>query len=418
MGRAYDASDKDRIVGCLLRHAGNVTATAGELGVERRTVQRVAAESRDPRVEELLKGRGYKAMGAAPTPTPAEAAVDMATAGRWASITATLKKTPLTLDAIAAKAEVSRGAALDWIEARKAAGANIREAGDAYSIEKTPPVGLLGGFTHEYVSRPDNTFVFGAMGDTHIGSKYFRGDVLDSLYDAYAEAGVDRVYHTGNWVDGEARFNKFDLDVHGMDAQIREMARVYPRKPGIDTYAVAGDDHEGWYGQREGIDIGAHAEALMHRAGRTDWHDIGYMESAVKLVNCNTGAEAAMYVVHPGGGSSYALSYVIQKIIESYGGGEKPAVGLYGHYHKLLSMNYRNVWAVMTGTTQDQNPFMRKKRLEAHVGGMLIRMRQDPETGAIVGFQPDMLRYFNRGFYSGRWSHGGEVVLPERSINA
>jgi hypothetical protein len=58
---------------------------------------------------------------------------------------------------------------------------------------------------------------------------------------------------------------------------------------------------------------------------------------------------------------------------------------------------------------------MRKKRLEAHVGGSLVKLRQDPATGAIVSMQPELIRYFNKGFYAGtgRWSkHGPVKMLP------
>jgi len=181
---------------------------------------------------------------------------------------------------------------------------------------------------------------------------------------------------------------------------------------------VWGDDHEGWYVQREGIDVGAYAEHIMREAGH-DWINLGFMESHILLRNANSGKTQTLAVVHPGGGSAYALSYTIQKIVESYEGGEKPAVGLYGHYHKMMAANVRNVWAIQTGCQQDQTPFMRKKRLEAHVGGVLVKLRQDPRTGAIVSCLPELIRYFNREYYvgSGRWSKH-ESVRKLRRIAA
>lgn len=272
----------------------------------------------------------------------------------------------------------------------------------------------ISGPKHSFTADADNTFTFGACGDQHLGSKYARLEVNEALYDAFADAGAEVVFNTGNWIDGEARFNVHDLRVHGMDAQLRHLAEVYPQRDGITTYAVAGDDHEGWYAQREGIDIGWYAEQAFRKAGRTDWINLGYMEAPVRIVSPDTGTSAILSVVHPGGGSAYALSYAIQKIIESLDGGEKPAIGLYGHYHKLWSGNIRNVWCVQTGTGQDQTPFMRKKRLEAHVGGYVCKATQDPRTGAIVRFQAEALRYFNKGYYPDRWSHAGPVTLPNR----
>lgn len=308
-------------------------------------------------------------------------------------------------------------ATLGALEDLKESGFNVHKFGDKWGMGSTPlPVSV-----HEVeelptlVSRPDNTFLIGASGDQHLGSKYHRADVLNDLYDRFERAGVQAVYNTGNWIDGEARFNKHDLLVHGMDAQLRYLAEHYPRRNGITTYAVAGDDHEGWYSQREGVDIGRYAERAMRDSGRTDWVHLGYMEAYVRLVNANTGASSIMSVVHPGGGSAYALSYSIQKIVEALDGGEKPAVGLYGHYHKLMAANIRNVWCVQTGCCKDQDPFMRKNKIDAHVGGVLVGMEQDPRTGAIIGFTPQLFRYFNKGYYNDRWSHSGGVVLPERA---
>lgn len=283
-----------------------------------------------------------------------------------------------------------------------------------WRLNGPPQAAFLLGDAKEFRTNTDNTFLFGALGDSHLASKYERLDVLNRLFDAFAEEGIKTVFHTGNWIDGEAKFNVHDLHTRGLDGQCRYLAKVWPQRPGMTTYAVTGDDHEGWYAQREGIDIGRYAERCFRDVGREDWHDLGYMEAPVKIVNANSGALSVLSVVHPGGGSSYALSYAIQKIIESLDGGEKPAIGLYGHYHKLWAGNIRNVWCVQTGTTQDQTPFMRKKKLEAHVGGFIVKVTQDPETGAIVRCRTEMLRYFNRGYYGSRWSHHGPVNLLPR----
>ena len=40
---------------------------------------------------------------------------------------------------------------------------------------------------------------------------------------------------------------------------------------------------------------------------------------------------------------------------------------------------------------------------------------RDPATGAIVRCQVEIMRFFNRGYYAGRWSHSGPVNLLERA---
>lgn len=282
-------------------------------------------------------------------------------------------------------------------------------------LAKHPQAAYTRGSSFRLVSRPDNTFLFGACGDQHVGSLYHREDVCADLYSRYAAAGVQAVFNTGNWIDGEAHFNRHDLVAHGLDTQARLLAEVYPRVPGIETYAVWGDDHEGWYRQKDGIKVGSYVEGVMRSCGRDDWHDLGFMEAHVDLVNANTGKIAKLAVVHPGGGSAYAHSYRPQKIIESYEGGEKPNVALYGHYHKLDCGLVRNVWYLQTGCCEDQTPFMRKKSIEAHVGGCMVHLEQDPETGAITGFTPSIWRYFNTGYYNNRWG-GPDITQPPRTI--
>lgn len=332
------------------------------------------------------------------------------------AILTALRKQPMTLLEIAGRFNITKGAALDTLEAMQTRGVNLSQFGDKWSVEKTAAPAYVDGHAHDFPSSKDNIFRFGVMADSHLGSKYERLDALNDCYDRFAKAGITRVYHCGNWIEGEAPFNRTDLAVHGMDAQLEYLAKHYPQRNGITTYAVTGDDHEGWYAQKMGVDIGKRAEQTMRENGRTDWVNLGFMESHVKLVNANTGKDAVLAVVHPGGGSSYAESYVVQKIIESLDGGEKPACALYGHYHKCLAGNYRNVWWVLVPSTKDQDVFMRKKRLRSVVGGGIIELEQDPETGAITGMTPKLWQYYNRGYYQGRWSHSGPVVLPERSI--
>ncbi len=324
-----------------------------------------------------------------------------------------LKQGAKPLDEIGHLIGQTPGQALDILLAMRGRGVNLHELNGRWSLERIP-TSLTTERTFEYRSRPDNTYVFGVASDQHLCSRYAREDVLTDLYDRFAAAGVDRVFNAGNWIDGEDEKNRFDLAVHGFEPQINYLVEHYPQRPGITTYAVWGEDHEGWYARREAIDVGRFAESQMRQAKREDWVDLGFIEARVDLTNANTGVTAPLVVQHPGGGSSYAYSYRAQKIIESMSGGEKPAVLIIGHYHKLSCNTIRNVWAIQAGTTMDQSVFMRKKGLEAHVGGLIVTLEQDPETGAIFRCVPDQYLYFDRKYYNDRWSKTGPVVQAPR----
>lgn len=222
---------------------------------------------------------------------------------------------------------------------------------------------------------------FGAVGDSHLCSNYERNDILEALYDIFAAEGITDVYHTGNYIDGEAKFNVSDIHTHGMDNQISYFARQYPLRTGITTHYIAGDDHEGWYCQRNGINIGKHTEDIAKREGRTDLRYLGYMQADVKLL----GGTVKMRVLHAGGGSGQAISLTSQRIVEYYHPNDRPHILLVGHYHKAEFLpDYKGVSIVQTGTTQECTPFMFKKRLAAHLGGWIVKVTVMPDGGLRV----------------------------------
>lgn len=320
-----------------------------------------------------------------------------------------LRDNPLTISQIATQLKTSNKDVREQLKDLKDRHIKVYKTGHKFYTSNIPVLKS----NANYVSREDNTFTFGATGDWHLASKYERLDVLYSLYEAFEAAEVDRVFHTGNYVDGKMHFNTHDLKVIGLDAQLQYMADNYPNTD-LETYAVSGNDHEGWWAKREGIDIGAYTERVMRDNDIDNWHDLGYMEAFVNLKNVNSGKKAEMVVCHPGGGSSYAQSYRIQKIVESYDPDEKPAVGLYGHYHKLSYNFVGGVHAIQTGCTQDQTPFMRQKLIDAHVGGVIVQLTQDPKTGFITSCTQRFLHYKVKEKVNGRWSMSNFVELPRR----
>lgn len=251
--------------------------------------------------------------------------------------------------------------------------------------------------------RGDGWSVMGFVSDNHLGSKHCRLDVLNALYDIFAAEGVTDVYNGGNWIEGECRFNRYDIQVFGMDNQIDFFIQNYPSRPGITTHYVAGDDHEGWYQQRESIHIGRYAEMAAIRAGRKDLHYLGYLEADVALKAPGTWMAAPMKIMHGGGGATYAYSYVLQKVVEAFQGGEKPAICVVGHHHKFDYCYPRGVHALMPGCTQDQSIFMRKRKIEAHVGGVLARIQQDATDGHILQFEARWIPFYDKGFYETRY---------------
>lgn len=258
-----------------------------------------------------------------------------------------------------------------------------------------------GGFHKINLEAFENkSYKIGFVTDDHLCNKAERLDVLNAIFDRFEEEGITQVYNGGNWIDGESRFNKLDIHTFGMTNQIKYFIENYPQRKGITINFIAGDDHEGWYQQREGIIIGEYLEMKARQMGRNDLKYLGYMEADVKLKASK--GYAILRVAHAGGGTAYALSYQPQKLIESLQGGDKPHILLIGHYHKAEVLpSYRNVRAVQGGCGCDQTRFMRKLRIEAHVGGWIIEFQQSKD-GAINRFKTEWLGFFDKEYYRAR----------------
>jgi hypothetical protein len=244
------------------------------------------------------------------------------------------------------------------------------------------------------------TFGVGFTADNHLCSKYERMDILNSLFDRFLSLGVADVYQGGNMIDGEARFNKFDIHKHGVEDQVAYFVEKWPQRDGITTHFVTGDDHEGWYVQREHINIGQKIEDEAIRAGRHDLHHLGYMERDIEFTQ--PGGSSRVRIIHAGGGSSYATSYTSQKYVESLQGGEKPSVVLVGHFHKLDYAYPREVHVIQMGCTEDQTPFMRKKRLQAHLGGGILWLTQN-DLGIFTSVKVEFFTFYDKKFYEYKW---------------
>lgn len=214
----------------------------------------------------------------------------------------------------------------------------------------------------------DCSFVFGMVGDKHMGSLHHHNDALHGYYDHAKSRGVEVVYDTGDLLDGHKiyRGQEFELRDVGLDAQVSRVCADHPRN-GIITKFIMGN-HDASFKNEAGVVSGK-----IIASGRDDMVFLGEDQARIEYQTPN-GAFSIM-LLHPGGGSSYALSYRPQKIVESLEGGTKPDLIAIGHYHKAdMIPSYRNVCAIQTGTFQKQTPFMARQGLAAHVGGWIVEV--------------------------------------------
>jgi len=97
---------------------------------------------------------------------------------------------------------------------------------------------------------------------------------------------------------------------------------------------------------------------------------------------------------HPQGGGSYARSYKLQKHIESYALGEKPAVLLTGHYHQFCYLDERGVHALLCPTFQGGGSAFGKAIGGAPSIGGLVLSCAVTEHGTLRNFAVEKRTYF------------------------
>lgn len=253
-------------------------------------------------------------------------------------------------------------------------------------------------------------FRVGLVADTHLGCREARLDALHATYDKFAKEGIKHVLHAGNLVDGYVpRINGASVIVSSIDDQTLYVVDNYPKRPGITTHFLTGDDHEGWW-QKEGFNWGFYMQSVAEREGRADLRYIGHVEADVRIGAC------LIKVQHPGGGSAYARSYTGQKQVESFQSGEKPHILVQGHYHVSNYMVERGIHVVGMPGFQDQTVFARKKRLRMEIGGALLDVRTDANgVPSDVGLR--FYHFWDRGYYrdflrSDARLKKGQLVLP------
>jgi len=210
-----------------------------------------------------------------------------------------------------------------------------------------------------------NTVKFGLFGDTHIGSMECFSDGLKAFYDRCADENCKTMLCTGDILDGNRMYRgqEFELRDVGLTAQLERFELEAPDT--IETQFITGN-HDASFAAQVGVDVGA---ALAEK--KKAWVCLGEDQATVRF-NTDDGV-FDVCLLHPSGGTAYALSYRPQKIVEQMEGGTKPNLIAIGHFHKAEFIpSYRNIAVVQTGTFEWQTPYMMRKGLAAHVGGWIV----------------------------------------------
>src|SRR3990167_11398733 len=158
----------------------------------------------------------------------------------------------------------------------------------------------------------------GILADTHIGHKKFDEGFMKYASEVFAKEGIKDVYHAGDICEGMSGRpgHVYELQHIGFSAQVGEAERLFSKYfKDFQIYSITGN-HDQWFKYKadNGADVG---EELQHRLPNFQY--LGENEAHIKL-----GPKAELMLFHPGDGTAYATSYKMQKLTESFTGGEKP----------------------------------------------------------------------------------------------
>lgn len=230
----------------------------------------------------------------------------------------------------------------------------------------------------KHTSHETGHFKMLVIGDTHIGHSKFREDWWDHMLERATQEKVAFAYHTGDILEGMSGRpgHVYELDCIGFEAQFAKACRLLGDAP-FNIRAITGN-HDGWYSGKadQGINVGVRFEEALD-----NFTYLGHDEADQVVENVK------IKLWHGSDGSSYAISYRGQKIVESLSGGDKPHILITGHDHKSVFFQTRNVHVLGAGTLCEQTSFMRGKKLSAHRGYWIVECWSNEE--GLVRIRPE-----------------------------
>lgn len=221
----------------------------------------------------------------------------------------------------------------------------------------------VGSYKHYF---SDNHVKFMVISDTHIGNKCFDEELLMKAFAYAKKEQVEAIYHAGDITDGtnmrEGQIYELHKYLIGFSNQVGRCSDLFKQSP-VKVYGILGNHDQAYMRKANGgANVGTELSGCCN-----NFIYIGDDEADIKFSDSVT-----MKLIHPNDGTAYAPGYKLMKMIESFGGNEKPNIMFQGHYHKSLYMFSRNIHSYEAGTICGQTPFMRLKKLAAHKGFWIV----------------------------------------------
>jgi biotin operon repressor/predicted phosphodiesterase len=237
-------------------------------------------------------------------------------------------------------------------------------------------------FVHEHKA--------GFCSDTHFGSNDQLWSLVNKFYEICEEEEVDVVFHTGDWSAGEFNHpaNSYKVLIPSTEGQMRFLIDYYPKLKGNKKTVGIGGNHDAQHGKHKGLDP-------LRAFFAEKRPDIVYLGSDVgfwKLGKIN------IELLHPAGGTGYALSYKGQNIIESEIRlnrsrrlKDKIHVLALGNWHVFNEQVHSEAIVLCVPCFQQQTiDYMKPKGLDPWIGGLICEFVTD-SSGYVTEFVSEFI---------------------------
>lgn len=240
------------------------------------------------------------------------------------------------------------------------------------------------------------------VSDTHFGNIHQQLHLLNQIYEECYKRGITTVLHCGDLVDGNypnRPENPRQQFLHGFDEQAGYVVDMYPKVEGIKTKYILGSHDETHY---------KNGQATINNWVSRCRKDMEYLGQDFAQIDIN---KIKILMDHPGGGSSQAVSYKMQKRIEVLESKYKPKILLIGHYHKSYSFVYRNVHGIEVPALCSKTQFQQKQGLINVVGAYFLNIYSD-KKGNIQYFEPEEILFSEKDM----WEEAGKDYKKVRQL--
>jgi len=235
-----------------------------------------------------------------------------------------------------------------------------------------------------------NEIKFAVIGDTHFGSVHEKTDALHAFIKQAKKENCELVLHAGDMMAGYGVYagQEFEVYAVGLEKQLLAVKQNLPDL--LPIYFITGN-HDDSFRKKTGVIVGKLIEKCSNQL-----HYLGESAGTITL-KTQSGLAYKIMLIHPDGGTTYALSYHTQKIIESLSGGQKPHMLIVGHYHKAEFLpQYRNVAALQAGTFEGQTTFMMRKHSAAHIGGWIVKVIVGEQKSLCTRIQAEFINFYEK----------------------